>query len=76
LKFDLHKYWRHENARDVFISVNSVVFDDDGRNAILRGTWCTQAVECWFFTVQARFKITPEQYPKWRPYEPRGRVKL
>lgn len=76
MKFDLHKYWRHENSLDVFFSVRTVSFDDDGKNAILHGTWCTQALTRWFFTKQDRIKITPDQYPKWKRYEPRGNIKL
>lgn len=75
MKFDMHQYWKHERCRDVFFSVRQAVFDDDGRNAILRGCWLTQGVEVWLFTVEDRIKITPENYGKWHPYVPKGRFK-
>lgn len=76
MKFDMHLYWKHEECVDVFISVNHVVFDDDGRNSILRGHWCTQTPNHWFFTIQDRIKITDEQYSKWHRYEPKGEIRL
>lgn len=76
MKFDKAKYWRHDYARDVFFCVNKVVFDDDGRTAILRGTWATQTPVSWFFTVHDRIIIRPEQYERWRPYEPKGKIRL
>lgn len=78
MKFDMHEFWKHENCSDVFFKPKSVVFDDDGRNAILHGHWLTQGYETWFFAPvpTARIKITPEQYPKWKPYTPIGHIKL
>lgn len=76
MKFDTHLFWKHEQCKDVFFRVTSIAFDDNGKDAFLHGSWCTQGVSLWFFTVQARIKITPEHYPKWKPYEPRGKLKL
>lgn len=76
MKFDTHQYWKHVRALDVFFSVNHVSFDDNGRDAILHGCWCTQGVDTWFFTHQDRIKITPHEYDNWMRYEPRGRITL
>lgn len=73
MKFDNHKYWKHEDCMDVFISVNSIPFDDDGRHAILSVTWCVQGTASWWTCEVGRAKITPENYEKWRPYEPKGK---
>lgn len=76
MKFDGHDYWKHDNCTDVFISVNSVAFDDDGRNAVLWVTWCTQGIFNWWFTVTGRIIIRPEHYDRWKRYEPKGDPKL
>ena len=76
MKFDMHKYWKHEDCLDVFFCVNHCVFDDNGKDAFLRGTWCTQMLFGWGFTVGDRIKVTPKNYPKWKPYEPKGQVYL
>jgi hypothetical protein len=77
MKFDMHRFWRHENFRDVFFEPTTVSFDDDGRNAILHGKWLTQGSGRWFYTpvLTARIKITPEQYNSWKAYTPRGILK-
>jgi len=79
MKFDRRRsgtiYWKHENCIDVFFCVSKVSFDDDGRKAVLKGTWCTQAVGCWFFTVPARLVIRQE-YDRWKPYTPFGQPRL
>lgn len=63
---------------DVFFKPTSIAFDDDGRNAILWGSWLTQGVERWFFApvAKSRIKIPPDQYDRWRPYVPRGKILL
>lgn len=78
MKFDMHKCWRHVRSSDVFFSVKSVSFDDNGKDAILHGHWCTQAIHQWFFigVPTARIKVTPVEYDNWKPYEPVGRIKL
>lgn len=78
MKFDMHRFWKHVNSMDVFfaISPGGVRFDDNGKDAILDGCWCTQTHEVWFFTEKARLKITPEEYLKWQVYEPKGWPKL
>lgn len=76
MKFDTHKYWKHRDCVDVFFAVNHCSFDDDGRNALLHGTWCTQMMFGWGFTVRDRVVVKPVQYDKWEPYEPKGRVYL
>lgn len=68
-------YFKHDNCLDVFFAVNKVSFDDDGRKAVLKGTWCTQGVERWWFTCPARIVIRKE-YDKWEPYTPKGMPKL
>lgn len=74
----MHEFWKHEACVDVFFKPNSVAFDDDGRNAILWGSWLTQGVETWFFAPvsKARIKIPPHEYGRWHPYTPRGRITL
>lgn len=76
MKFDQYKYWKHRECFDVFIAVRSVAFDDDGKNAILHVTWCTQTNEHWFFTIADRLKIVPGEYDNWLRYTPEGSPKL
>lgn len=75
MKFDMHLYWKHVRCRDVFLTATVVRFDDDGRNAILRGTWAIQGHTGWRFIEEARIKITPKEYDNWKPYTPAGRFK-
>lgn len=75
-KFEKHKYWKHKNCLDVFICVTSEVFDENGKDAILRATWCTQFQNGWGFTVADRVKITPKEYKNWEPYTPKGKIYL
>ena len=72
MKFGNHKYWRHQNAMDVFFCISSVAFDDDGKNAILNGWWCTQGLDGWWHTVFTTLKIKPDQYDAWYSYTPYG----
>lgn len=78
MKFDMHEFWKHEECRDVFFKPTSIAFDDNGKDAILHGSWLTQGVERWFFIFvpRARIKIPPHQYDRWKPYAPRGVIKL
>lgn len=76
MKFeDLHRYWKHDNCLDVFFAISSVV-SDDGIKAELFGCWCTQGIDNWWFTIDDRIKIKPEQYDSWKGYTPKGIVKL
>lgn len=76
MKFDMHKFWKHQDCKDVFISVRSVAFDDDGRNAIVWAPWFIQGTSgYWSATLEDRIKITPEHYDKWKPYEPVGKYR-
>ncbi len=76
MKFDRHRFWRHTRAMDIFFSVNSVAFDDNGKDAILHGTWCTQGQTKWFYMISARIKVTPSEYDNWNPYTPVGSLTL
>lgn len=78
MKFDMHEFWKHEECLDVFFKPTSIAFDDNGKDAILHGSWLTQGTDLWFFIFvpRARIKITPNQYGRWKPYTPRGRIKL
>ncbi len=71
-KFDKHKYWKHEDCMDAFISVKSVAFDDDDHNSILNVDWCVQGTAQWWFTPSPtqRIKITPSNYNKWKRHNP------
>lgn len=78
MKFDQHEFWKHESCTDVFFKPSKIIFDDNGRDAILVGHWLTQGFERWFFAPihTARIKITPKNYSKWKPYLPVGRIQL
>lgn len=76
MKFDRHKYWKHNAMIDVFFCVSKVSFDDDGKKAVLKGTWCTQGVEGWWFTVPDRLMIRPPHYERWEKYYPKGKPRL
>jgi len=77
MKFDRHEYWKHENGMDCFIKIIGVAFDDNGKDAIVNACWMTQGRECfWFASPSHRIKIDPDNYDKWHPYEPIGKLKL
>lgn len=74
----MHEFWKHEACLDVFFKPKSIAFDDNGKDAILHGHWLTQGADTWFFAPvpTARIKITPDEYGRWKPYEPKGRITL
>lgn len=72
----MHKFWKHAKCKDVFFSVRTVAFDENGKDAILHGTWCTQTPTRWFFIEDDRLMIRPEEYSNWKCYEPKGKIKL
>lgn len=75
MKFEKHQYWKHVRCLDVFYSRVEVVADQ-GKCAILRGSWCTQGSEGWWFVQPQRLVIKPKEYDNWRPYELKGMLKL
>lgn len=78
MKFDSpHRFWKHDNCTDCFISVNGVSFDDNGKDAFIWAAWMTQGTESyWSASLSERLKITPENYDKWKPYIPNGKYRF
>lgn len=74
MKFSRAKYWKHKDCMNVFFSAYRVQYDD-GKKAVLKGTWCTQGMHNWWFTVPYKLTIR-EQYDNWMPYAPKGDPKL
>lgn len=76
MKFDEHKYWKHDDCMDVFILVTGVDLDAD-KNTILWCTWLTQGLEgYWCADPGDRIVIKPNHYDKWKPYEPKGQCRF
>lgn len=74
MKFDLHLFWKHENCIDIFFNPHSVY--DNSKNAILIGDWYVQGIHnYWLCQDSDIIKINPENYPKWKPYTPKGGLK-
>ena len=67
-------FWRNKNFVDVFFSVTDVSVKK--KHTVIYGTWCTQGVESWWFTVPAKLSIKREDLSMWVEYVPKGRVKL
>lgn len=74
MKFDQHRFWKHENSIDCFYGITSVAFDDDGKNAVLWGSWWTQGVERHRPVSSERLKIDSRNYDLWKEYEPKGKA--
>ncbi len=64
-------YWKHKNCIDVFFYATWSF--SDGVNDIVNGTWATQGVNSWWFTVDDQIVIKPEQVSNWIPYTPKGK---
>lgn len=75
-KFETKTYWKHDDCLDVFIYVYAIEFDD-GEIAKLRISWLTQGSEIYFYNSSSEsVLINSLNYSKWKPYTPKGKLKL
>lgn len=73
MKFDNHKYWKHDDCTDAFFQVISIAFDDNGSHARLYGCWMVQGTaNYWHATSMEPINIKPKDYDRWKPYKPSG----
>lgn len=76
MKFENHQFWKHDDCLDVFISVYGVDFDS-GTVAKIRASWLTQGHEIYFYNSTSDFILVNSlNYEKWKPYIPKGKLKL
>ena len=70
MKFETDTFWKHEKFMDVFFKVASIRPDDNNKDILLNGSYCTQGTATWWFTVDATIRVTPDEYHKWHSYSP------
>lgn len=67
--------FKHNNCRDVFIRVTSVVVDS-GQAAIVWAYWMIQGIDgYWYASEPQRIMVRMNQYDNWKFYQPNGEVR-
>lgn len=71
MKFDKHRYWKHENCTDAFFRVDSVEHDSgEDRSSVLYGHWMIQGLfNHWYASDFHKISINSKNYDKWKPYD-------
>lgn len=74
-KFRRYQFYKHENCVDAFFYVEKISFDENGTHAIVHGNWMIQGMfSFWFGSDRVRLNIKPDQYDKWKSYNPKGEM--
>lgn len=60
---------------DTFFQVVKCQYEDQKR-AKLKVVWCVQGVHSWWFAVHDKVTITADQFNNWKPYQPKGDLRL
>lgn len=76
MKFEEETYWKHVRNVDAFIRVCTCEEAPNG-GAVLRANWMIQGNESyWFASSREFFFISPKDVDDWKPFEPKGPLKL